>query len=108
MLFLNDNHGPCCHARCDACSTAEHSVWSTQIAQTRIQAREAIKEYQEKVRKLMDQANTELVAKMKDILTEDQMKEFKESLNRPRVGRGEEPRQLSGEGGDKKSEKSEK
>jgi hypothetical protein len=48
------------------------------------QALTAVKAYQENVRKLMEQARAEAVEKMKVILSEEEFKEFRAALDRPR------------------------
>jgi hypothetical protein len=52
------------------------------------QAKAAVKAYQENVRKLMDQARAELLQKMKEVLSEEELKDFKAALERPRGGGG--------------------
>jgi hypothetical protein len=44
----------------------------------------AVKAHQENVRKLMDQARAELLRKMKEILSEEEFKDFQAALDRPR------------------------
>jgi hypothetical protein len=44
----------------------------------------AVKAHQENVRKLMDQARAELLKKMKEILSEEEWKDFEAALDRPR------------------------
>jgi EF hand len=62
------------------------------------QAMAAAKAHQENVRKLMDQARAELLEKMKEILSEEEFKDFRAALDRPRgvtffgVGPGDAPR----------------
>jgi hypothetical protein len=46
----------------------------------------AVKAHQENVRKLMDQSRAELLQKMKEILSEEEWKDFKAALDRPRGG----------------------
>jgi hypothetical protein len=46
----------------------------------------AVKAHQENVRKLMDQARAELLQKMKEILSEEELNDFKAALDRPRRG----------------------
>ena len=46
----------------------------------------AVKAHEEKVRKLMEQARAELLQKMKEILSEDEWKDFKAALDRPTRG----------------------
>ena len=46
----------------------------------------AVKAHEEKVRKLMEQARAELLRKMKEILSEDEWKDFKAALDRPTRG----------------------
>jgi hypothetical protein len=46
----------------------------------------AVKAHEEKVRKLMEQARAALLGKMKDILSEDEWKDFKAALDRPPRG----------------------
>jgi hypothetical protein len=53
-------------------------------ARKRDQALAVAKAHQENVRKLMDQARTELLAKMKEILSEEEFKDFRAALDRPR------------------------
>jgi EF hand len=48
------------------------------------QALAAVKAHQENVRKLMDQARAELLQKMKEVLSEEELKDFKAALDRPR------------------------
>jgi hypothetical protein len=48
------------------------------------QAMAAAKAHQENVRKLMEQARAELLAKMKEILSDEEFKDFKAALDRPR------------------------
>jgi hypothetical protein len=55
-------------------------------ANKREQALAAVKAHQEKVRKLMDQAHAELLQTMKEILSEEEFKDFKAALDRPRGG----------------------
>jgi hypothetical protein len=55
-------------------------------AKKKAQAMAAVKAHQEKVRKLMDQARTQLLQKMKKILSEEEFKDFKAALDRPRAG----------------------
>jgi hypothetical protein len=50
------------------------------------QALAAVKAHQENVRKLMDQSRAELLQKMKEILSEEELKDFKAALDRPRGG----------------------
>jgi hypothetical protein len=50
------------------------------------QAMAAVKAHQENVRKLMDQARAELLQKMKEILSEEELQDFKAALDRPRGG----------------------
>jgi hypothetical protein len=50
------------------------------------QAMAAVKAQQENVRKLMDQARAELLQKMKEILSEEEFKDFEAALDRPRGG----------------------
>jgi hypothetical protein len=50
------------------------------------QAMAAAKAHQEKVRKLMDQARAQLLQKMKEILSEEEFKDFTAALDRPRGG----------------------
>lgn len=50
------------------------------------QAMAAVKAHQEKVRKLMDQARAELLQKMKEILSAEELQDFKAALDRPRGG----------------------
>jgi hypothetical protein len=50
------------------------------------QAMAAVKAHQENVRKLMDQARAELLAKMKEILSEEEFNDFRAALDRPRGG----------------------
>jgi hypothetical protein len=46
----------------------------------------AVKAHQENVRKLIDQARAELLQKMKEILSEEELNDFKAALDRPRGG----------------------
>jgi hypothetical protein len=46
----------------------------------------AVKAHQDSVRKLMDQARAELLQKMKEILSEEELNDFKAALVRPRGG----------------------
>lgn len=46
-------------------------------------AKEVVKAHQESVRKLMDQARAELLQKMKEILSEEEFKDFQAALDRP-------------------------
>jgi hypothetical protein len=46
----------------------------------------AVKAHEENVRKLMDQARAQLLQKMKKILSEEEFKDFKAALDRPRGG----------------------
>ena len=46
----------------------------------------AVKAHEEKVRKLTEQARAELLGKMKEILSEDEWKDFKAALDRPTRG----------------------
>src|SRR5207244_8608489 len=48
------------------------------------QAIAAVKAHEENVRKLMEQAHAELLEKMKDILSEEELKDFRAALDRPR------------------------
>jgi hypothetical protein len=48
------------------------------------QAMAAVQEHQENVRKLMDQARAQLLQKMKKILSEEELQDFKAALDRPR------------------------
>jgi hypothetical protein len=50
------------------------------------QAVAAVKAHQENVRKLMDQARAELLQKMKEILSAEELEDFKAALDRPRGG----------------------
>jgi hypothetical protein len=50
------------------------------------QAMAAVKAHQEKVRKLMDQARAQLLQRMKEILSEEELKDFEAALDRPRGG----------------------
>jgi hypothetical protein len=50
-----------------------------------------LKAHQESVRKLMDLANSDLLLKMKDVLSEEEFKKFKEAVDR-RPPFGERPR----------------
>jgi EF hand len=50
------------------------------------QAQAAVKAHQEHVRKLMDRARAELLQKMKEILSEEELKDFQAALDRPRGG----------------------
>jgi hypothetical protein len=45
-----------------------------------------VKAHEEKVRKLTEQARAELLGKMKEILSEDEWKDFKAALDRPTRG----------------------
>jgi hypothetical protein len=53
-------------------------------AKKKDQAMAAVKAHQENVRKLMDQARAELLEKMKEILSEEELKDFNAALDRPR------------------------
>jgi hypothetical protein len=44
----------------------------------------AVKAHQDNVRKLMDQARAQLLQKMKEILSEEELQDFKAALDRPR------------------------
>jgi hypothetical protein len=55
-------------------------------AKKRDQAMAAVKAHEEKVRKLVDQAHAELLQTMKEILSEEEFKDFKAALDRPRGG----------------------
>jgi TATA-box binding protein (TBP) (component of TFIID and TFIIIB) len=46
-------------------------------------AEAAVKAYQENVRKVTDLARSELLVKMKDIVSEQELKQFKDVLDRP-------------------------
>ena len=46
----------------------------------------AVKAHEEKVRKLTEQARAELLRQMKEILSEDEWKDFKAALDRPARG----------------------
>jgi hypothetical protein len=48
------------------------------------QAMAAVKAHHENVRKLMDQARDELMQKMKEILSEEELNDFRAALDRPR------------------------
>jgi hypothetical protein len=48
------------------------------------QALAAVKAHEENVRKLMDQARAELLQKMKEILSAEELEDFKAALDRPR------------------------
>jgi hypothetical protein len=67
-------------------------------AKKRDQAMAAVRAHQEKVRKLTDQAQAELLQTMKEILSEEEFKDFEAALDRPRgvtvinVGPGDAPR----------------
>jgi hypothetical protein len=50
------------------------------------QAMAAVKAHEEKVRKLMEQARAELLEKMKDILSEGELKDYRAALDRIRGG----------------------
>src|SRR5262249_16556071 len=50
------------------------------------QAMAAVKAQEKNVRKLMDQARADLLQKMKEILSEEELKDFKAALDRPRGG----------------------
>jgi hypothetical protein len=52
------------------------------------QARAAVKAHQENVRKLMDQARAELLQKMQEILSAEELNDFQAALDRPRRGGG--------------------
>src|SRR5262245_27754156 len=54
--------------------------------QKKDQALAAVKAHQEDVRKLMDKARAELLAKMKDFLSEEELNDFQAALDRPRGG----------------------
>jgi hypothetical protein len=68
--------------------------------QKRDQAMAAVTAHQEHVRKLMDQARAELLEKMKEILSEEELKDFQAALDRPRgvtffsAGPGDGPKGL--------------
>lgn len=49
------------------------------------QAMAAAKAHHENVRKLMDQARAQLIQKMKEILSEEELKDFEAALDRPRA-----------------------
>jgi hypothetical protein len=51
--------------------------------QKKDQAEAAVKEYQENVRKLMGLARSDLLLKMKEVLSEEEFKKFSETLDRP-------------------------
>jgi hypothetical protein len=53
-------------------------------AKTKDQAMAAVKAHQENVGKLMDQARSELLQKMKEVLSEEELKDFEAALDRPR------------------------
>jgi collagen type III alpha len=55
-------------------------------AQKKDRAAAAVKAHRESVRKLMDQARAELLQKMKEILSEEELNDFKAALDRPRSG----------------------
>jgi hypothetical protein len=55
-------------------------------AKKKDQALSAVKAHQENVRKLMEQARGELLQKMKGILSEEELQNFKAALDRPRGG----------------------
>jgi hypothetical protein len=48
------------------------------------QALAAVKAHQENVRKLLDQSRADLLEKMQEILSEEELKDFKAALDRPR------------------------
>src|SRR5262249_20161714 len=50
------------------------------------QALAAVKAHEDKVRKLMDKARAELLEKMEEILSEEELADFKAALDRPRGG----------------------
>ena len=50
------------------------------------EAKAAVKAHQENVRKLMDQARAELLKKMKEILSEEEFRDFQAALDRPGGG----------------------
>jgi hypothetical protein len=50
------------------------------------QATAAVKAHQENVRRLMDEARADLLEKMKEILSEEELQDFKAALDRPRGG----------------------
>jgi hypothetical protein len=50
------------------------------------QAVAAVKAHQENVRKALDQARGQLLQKMKEILSEEELKDFEAALGRPRGG----------------------
>jgi hypothetical protein len=54
-------------------------------AKKKAQAMAAVKAHQENVRKLMDQARAQLLQKVKKILSEEEFKDFKAALDRPRA-----------------------
>jgi hypothetical protein len=53
-------------------------------AKKKDQALAAVKAHEENVRKLMDQARAELLQKMKEILSAEELEDFKAALDRPR------------------------
>jgi len=54
--------------------------------QKKDQALAVVKAHEENVRKLMDQARAELLQKLKAILSEEELQNFKAALDRPRAG----------------------
>jgi hypothetical protein len=67
---------------------AERALAELKLTDKKKDAAEAlVKAHQDEVRKLMELARADLLLKMKDILTDDEFKKFKESLeNRPAPG----------------------
>ena len=55
-------------------------------AKKKEQALAAVKAHEENVRKLMDQARAQLLQKMKEILSDEELQDFKAALDRPRGG----------------------
>jgi hypothetical protein len=55
-------------------------------AKKKDQAMAVVKAHQERVRKLLDQARADMLAKLKAILSEEEFKDFKAAMDRPRGG----------------------
>jgi hypothetical protein len=74
--------------------------------QKKEQALAAVKAHEEHVRKLMDQARAELLEQMKEILSEEEFKDFRAALDRPRGQTFFNPDQRGAfqAGGEKRSE----
>jgi hypothetical protein len=54
-------------------------------AKKKDQALAAVKAHEKNIRKLMDQAHADLLKKMKEILSEEEFKDFQAALDRPRA-----------------------